>query len=169
MDQVNENSPLLLEDSVNIDIKEEEDEAQLQYGDQLLLRIIPRASLALAKSILGYSLVILAGLVFTGANVVQKIVAPDLEFWHLMLLRALAQITVMLAASLYQGVNVAGPRGSRVRMGVQGVLGGVLLLCIFIAVKKIPLGNSSAIFFCTPVFTFIFAVPMLRERMGLYR
>ena len=165
-----EHSPLLDVEGGRIDPDKDEDQLHEEEPiDKILLKVIQRGSLSLAKSILGYSLVIFAGLVFTAANVIQKIIAPDLEFWHLMLLRAIAQIVVMLLASLYKRVNIFGPNGSRIRMGLQGLLGGVLLLCIFIAIKDIPLGNSSAIFFCTPVFTFIFAIPMLRERMGLYR
>lgn len=49
------------------------------------------------------------------------------------------------------------------------MFGGLLLLFIYIAIQHVPLGNGSAIFFCTPVFTFIFAICMLGERMGIYR
>ena len=62
-----------------------------------------------------------------------------------------------------------GPAGVRVRTVMQGMLGGVLLLCMFNAIKHVPLGNSSAIMFCTPVFTFMFAPCMLREHCGIYR
>ena len=55
------------------------------------------------------------------------------------------------------------------RIVLQGSGGGLLLLFIYMAIQRVPLGNSSAIFFCTPVFTFVFAVCMLGERMGLYR
>ena len=55
------------------------------------------------------------------------------------------------------------------RIVLQGIGGGLLLLFIYMAIQRVPLGNSSAIFFCTPVFTFVFAVCMLGERMGLYR
>ena len=40
---------------------------------------------------------------------------------------------------------------------------------IFVAIQNVPLGNASAIFFCTPVATFIFAVPLLREPLKAYR
>ena len=55
------------------------------------------------------------------------------------------------------------------RIMLQGIGGGLLLLFIYMSIQRVPLGNSSAIFFCTPVFTFVFAVCMLGERMGLYR
>ena len=57
-----------------------------------------------------------------------------------------------------------GPSGVRLRTTVQGLLGGVLLASMFTAVKIVPLGNSSAIMFCTPVFTFLMATFMLGER-----
>merc|ERR550534_992052 len=37
------------------------------------------------------------------------------------------------------------------------------------AIQHVPLGNASAIFFCTPVATFIFAVPLLKEPLKGYR
>ena len=52
---------------------------------------------------------------------------------------------------------------------LQGFCGGLLLLGIFVAIQNVPLGNASAIFFCTPVATFIFAVPLLREPLKAYR
>jgi len=52
---------------------------------------------------------------------------------------------------------------------LQGFVGGLLLLSIFVAVKQLPLGNASAIFFCTPVATFIFAPVMLGEPLKGYR
>ena len=57
-----------------------------------------------------------------------------------------------------------GPKEVRVRTVVQGLLGGVLLAAMFSGVRIVPLGNASAIMFCTPVFTFLMAPFMLRER-----
>ena len=57
-----------------------------------------------------------------------------------------------------------GPSGVRRRTVIQGLLGGILLAAMFIAIKLVPLGNASAIMFCTPVFTFIMAPFMLGER-----
>ena len=44
-----------------------------------------------------------------------------------------------------------GPREARNKIFLQGLFGGMLLLAIFVAVRHVPLGNASAIFFCTPV------------------
>ncbi len=124
---------------------------------------------SVAKTVLGYLLVVNAGLLFTLASVIQKIVAPELVFWHLLIYRALAQIVVMFADLQLRNVDARGPPGKRLRIACQGLMGGLLLLCIFVAITHIPLGSASAIFFCTPVFTFVFAVTMLGERLGAYR
>ncbi len=125
--------------------------------------------LSWARAISGYLLIINAGLLFTLANVVQKIVAPMLYFWHLLIYRAIFQLVAMYIYVRLSRSEVMGPVKKRLRIVAQGVLGGCLLLCIFIAVKLVPLGNASAIFFCTPVFTFLFARFMLSERVGCYR
>ena len=57
-----------------------------------------------------------------------------------------------------------GPKEVRLRTVIQGLLGGILLAALFGAVSIVPLGNASAIMFCTPVFTFLMAPFMLRER-----
>ena len=88
-----------------------------------------------------------------------------------------SQFLLLLAFCIFKGHRAGkgpadtllGPAGVRVRTVMQGMLGGLLLLSMFNAIKHVPLGNSSAIMFCTPVFTFIFAPCMLREHCGLYR
>ena len=102
---------------------------------------------------LGVFLVILAGFAFTAANVIQKIVCPELNFWSLFLIRSLTQIPIMATWTFFTKTPWLGPREIRWKIFMQGTFGGLLLLAIFIAVKHVPLGNASAIFFCTPVST----------------
>ena len=54
-------------------------------------------------------------------------------------------------------------------MLLQGFFGGLLILSVFVAFQHVPLGNASAIFSCTPVATFIFGYPMLKEPLKGYR
>ncbi len=125
---------------------------------------VTKCRLAWVRNASGYLLIIVAGLLFTLGNVIQKMLAPSLNFWHLLLLRAVAQAlpTGAIAAYCAGPYSILGPTNQRLRLLIQGILGGTLLLCIFVAIKHVPLGNSSAIFFCTPVFTFAFAVCMLK-------
>lgn len=122
-----------------------------------------------SKYLLGVMLVILAGCAFTAANVVQKIVAPSLDFWSLLLHRSLVQMAIMAGHVACTTRDWLGHPDTRTKVFLQGVFGGLLLLAIFVAVKHVPLGNASAIFFCTPVATFLFASFMLEESFGLYR
>ena len=50
--------------------------------------------------ILGVVLVIMAGMSFTGGNVIQKFVVPEVTFWQLLFTRALVQTTITGAACL---------------------------------------------------------------------
>ena len=119
----------------------------------------------------GVALVVIAGLSFTLANVIQKLIDPQLNFWHLLFFRAVAQTVVMAADVARKRMRIwpALSALDRLKLVGQGVLGGCLLLCIFIAIKNVPLGNASAIMFTTPFWTFLFAVCMLGEPMLIYR
>ena len=105
--------------------------------------------------VLGVFLVVLAGFAFTAANVIQKIICPELDFWSLFLIRSLTQIQIMAAWTFWTQTPWLGPREIRCKIFMQGFFGGLLLLAIFLAVKHVPLGNASAIFFCTPVSTLV--------------
>ena len=121
-------------------------------------------------TVLGIFLVVFAGCTFTGANVIQKVVCEGkLNLWSLFLIRGMTQMPVMGSAVLWTKTSFLGPKETRYQMFLQGFCGGLLLLAIFVAIQHVPLGNASAIFFCTPVATFIFAVPLLKEPLKGYR
>lgn len=121
---------------------------------------------------LGIMLVVLAGFGFTASNVVQNLYLKNLNFYHMLFVRAVFQAAISALDVLRRGCGVFGGTPSlklKIRIVLQGAIGGCLLFCIFFAVSNVPLGNASAIFFCTPVFTFIFASFMLGEKFGLFR
>lgn len=103
------------------------------------------------KVVFGILLVVGAGCSFTAANVIQKIVCPSLNFWSLLLIRSLTQMAIMGAHLAWTRTYWLGPKEAKNKIFLQGLFGGLLLLAIFVAVKHVPLGNASAIFFCTPV------------------
>ena len=127
----------------------------------------------------GIALVMIAGFAFTGSNILQKFEVPELTFWQMLMNRAIVQTSLMIVVCIMMHnkyrpeedypTMFLGPKGTRFRTAFQGILGGILLCCMFIAVKVVPLGNCSAILFCTPIFTFFLAPCMLNERFGLYR
>jgi len=117
---------------------------------------------------LGYVFSILAGITFTASNVLIKLV-PSLDPWSILLFRATLQLVIMIPVLIYSKSNPLGPRGNRIGIYMQGIVGGVLLLGIFLAVKRVPLGDCAAIFFSAPAFTLILSCLVLREHLRLYR
>ena len=49
------------------------------------------------------------------------------------------------------------------------MLGGILLLCIFVAVERMPLGVCTAIFFSSPAFTRVLSCIILKDHYGVWR
>jgi hypothetical protein len=105
---------------------------------------------------LGFCCAILAGLCFTSSNVMVKYI-PDVNSWQLLFVRCVAQLCTMVPIMYFGKHNIFGTPdlGTRWRIGAQGVLGGFLLLAIFEAVGRMPLGDCTAIFFSSPAFTMV--------------
>ena len=103
---------------------------------------------------LGFCCAILAGLCFTSSNVMVKYI-PAVNSWQLLFVRCVAQLITMVPIMYFGKHNMFGTPdlGTRWRIAAQGVLGGFLLLGIFEAVGRMPLGDCTAIFFSSPAFT----------------
>jgi len=117
----------------------------------------------------GFTLAIIAGLCFTSSNVMVKF-TPGINSWQLLLVRCLSQIVAMVPIMACAKAPVI-PQDwpTRYKVWGQGVLGGFLLLCIFVAVNRLPLGDATAIFFSSPAFTMVLSAIILRDHCGLYR
>ena len=129
-----------------------------EAGDEQEIVERPQTASNWTTKISGIMFVILSGWSFTAANVIQKIICPSLNFWSLILIRSVSQTLVMGAFLFFTKksdenyvTRFLGPRENRTILFLQGIFGGMLLLTIFVAVKHVPLGNVSAIIFCTPV------------------
>merc|ERR1711862_171077 len=77
----------------------------------------------------------------------------------------------MVPIMRYGGYSILGTTDTttRLRIGAQGVLGGILLLCIFVAVARMPLGDCTAIFFSSPAFTMVLSCIILKDHCGVWR
>jgi len=119
---------------------------------------------------LGYCCAILAGLCFTSSNVMIKYI-PEVNSWQLLLVRCLAQLVTMVPIMLLGKHNIFGTPdfATRWRLVAQGVLGGFLLLGIFVAVARMPLGDCTAIFFSSPAFTMVLSCIILKDHCGVWR
>jgi len=105
---------------------------------------------------LGLACAILAGLCFTSSNVMVKYI-PDVNSWQLLFVRCISQLVTMLPVLWCGGHRILGTPDLATRglVAAQGVLGGLLLLGIFEAVARLPLGDCTAIFFSAPAFTMV--------------
>jgi len=125
---------------------------------------IPKAYL-----LLGFAMAVIAGLCFTSSNVMVKF-APEVNSWQLLLVRCLSQILAMIPIMIWtKSPVIPADWSTRWKVFGQGVLGGFLLLSIFMAVNKLPLGDATAIFFSSPAFTMVLSAIILRDHCGLYR
>merc|ERR1719319_1620797 len=81
------------------------------------------------------------------------------------------QLLTMIPLIRLSGSSIFGTPdfATRWRVAAQGVLGGFLLLTIFEAVSRMPLGDCTAIFFSSPAFTMILSFIILKDHCGLLR
>lgn len=119
---------------------------------------------------LGFACAVLAGICFTSSNVMVKFV-PLISSWQLLFVRCTLQLFAMIPLIWVSGENMFGTPdfATRWRVAAQGILGGILLLVIFEAVARVPLGDCTAIFFSSPAFTMILSFFILKDHCGLWR
>ena len=91
--------------------------------------------------------------------------------WQMLLVRCVGQSIGMLPLILWtRSPILASPDlSTRWRLAAQAVIGGLLLLSIFEAVQRLPIGDCTAIFFSTPTVTLILSTFLLKDHCGLYR
>lgn len=120
--------------------------------------------------LLGLCCAVLAGLCFTSSNVMVKYI-PKVNSWQLLFIRCMSQNVAMVPIMIIGKYNIFGTPdwSTRWRVAAQGILGGLLLLFIFEAVARLPLGDCTAIFFSAPAFTMVMSYFVLRDHCGLWR
>ena len=96
---------------------------------------------------------------------------PDVNSWQLLFVRCSAQLVTMVPIMVTGKHHILGTPdwATRWRLAAQGVLGGLLLLGIFEAVARLPLGDCTAIFFSAPAFTMILSFFILKDHCGIWR
>jgi len=122
---------------------------------------------------LGYTFSIIAGFCFTSCNVGIKVAGIHIAVssWQMLLVRCTGQCLIMLPIIWWtRSPILATPDFStRWRLVAQALIGGLMLLSIFEAVEKLPLGDCTAIFFATPAVTLLLSVVLLKDHCGMYR
>jgi drug/metabolite transporter (DMT)-like permease len=105
-----------------------------------------------------------AGLIFCNLNALMRVLALQLDPFQSQFLRYLFGLLVLLPLVLRHGLAAYRPRqiGGQFARGAVHTLG----LCLwFVALPKIPLADTTAIGFTTPIFIMIGAYFIFREPM----
>ena len=85
--------------------------------------------------------------------------------------RSAVNLALSLPVLARTRLSLLGPEagGARLRLGLQAVLANLMVVCVYTAMIRLPIGDFGAIVFSSPVFTMLLSVPVLKERCGVYR
>jgi len=107
---------------------------------------------------------IAAGMLFSVLNATMRAMALELDSYQTQFLRYLFGLLVMLPLVLRAGVASYRPKNLRGQL-VRGLVHTAGMFLWFTALPRIPLADTTAIGFTTPIFIMIGAALVLGERM----
>nr|CAD7260189.1 unnamed protein product [Timema shepardi] len=116
----------------------------------------------------GVLLAFLSGTFFTLSSAALKAL-KSVDPMELLMIRSALQVAVMLAVAYRGGHNVVGPRGYRLLLQLQGIVGGITLVLLFYSFRRLPLGDATTIIFSSPMFVMLLSLIFLREPCGFFR
>ncbi|XP_046424639.1 solute carrier family 35 member G1-like isoform X1 [Neodiprion fabricii] len=116
----------------------------------------------------GIFLAFLSGTFFTISSALVKAI-KTVDPMILLAIRAVLQITAMVAVACYHSKNLFGPRGQRLLVQFQGLIGGLTLALLYYSFRKLPLGDATTIIFSSPVIVIALSFIFLKEPCGLLR
>lgn len=111
---------------------------------------------------------IAAGMLFAVLNATMRAMALQLDTYQTQFLRYLFGLIVMLPLVLRSGLAAYRPNDLRGQL-MRGLVHTAGMFLWFTALPRIPLADTTAIGFTTPIFIMIGAALMLGERMYLAR
>nr|CAD7200466.1 unnamed protein product [Timema douglasi] len=116
----------------------------------------------------GVLLAFLSGTFFTLSSAALKAL-KSVDPMELLMIRSALQVAVMLAVAYRGAHNVVGPRGYRLLLQLQGIVGGITLVLLFYSFRRLPLGDATTIIFSSPMFVMLLSLIFLREPCGFFR
>ncbi|EEB11253.1 transmembrane protein, putative [Pediculus humanus corporis] len=116
----------------------------------------------------GPLLAFLSGTFFTLSSAAVKALTT-INPMELLVIRSIVQIIFMLIIAIYVKKNLFGPKGYRLMLNIQGLVGGLTLILLFFTFRRLPLGDATTIIFSSPVFVMVLSFIILREPCGFFR
>lgn len=116
----------------------------------------------------GIFLAAVSGLFFTLCSVTVKLL-HRIDPSEVLLFRAIVQLVLTIPMLIFMKANPLGPKGVRLIVYLQGVIGCLTVSCIFIGFARLPVGDAATIIFCSPIFVMVFSYVLLNEHCGIFR
>jgi uncharacterized membrane protein len=104
----------------------------------------------------GLVLLLLSCVGFSAMSLMVKLASNRFGAAEAYLFRSFVQLCVSGLACRYHGIPVWGPEGLKFRCLLRGFIGGSSTFCFVLAIARLPLGDATAIYFVSPVFTVLF-------------
>lgn len=112
---------------------------------------------------LGPLLMLAAALLFTGLNLIIKLLGPHFRVWDIAVYRFLGGLAIILI--------MIGPRRNPFRSGqirllmVRGFTGSIAFLSLIMAIQLLPVSTALVYFYTFPAFAAIFSPLLYREEV----
>ena len=120
---------------------------------------------------IGIALAFISGFIFTANNC--AIQTMKLDFTEVLFVRSIVQVGVMASVLLWKGQPFLQINGSSKRVTlmtiIQGLLGGLMIICSFSCVLLMPLGDALTLIFSSPLITMILASAFLGHKLRLFK
>ncbi len=109
-------------------------------------------------------MMLLAGLAFAAMNVLIKLI-PNIPALEIVVFRSLISFIISYWAIRKAKIPVLG--NNKPILILRGVFGSIGLISFFYTLQNMPLAAASVIHYTSPIFTGIFAMVLLKEKMNL--
>ncbi|XP_053985124.1 solute carrier family 35 member G1-like [Hylaeus anthracinus] len=116
----------------------------------------------------GVFLAFLSGTFFTISSALVKAI-QNVDPMILLAIRAILQMLVMAGAAIKSSKSLFGPKGQRLLLNFQGIVGGATLSLLYYSFRKLPIGDATTIIFSSPVIVIALSFIFLKEPCGILR
>lgn len=110
-----------------------------------------------------------AVLLFVFADLIMKDLLGVFPVWQLQFLRSfLGLIPFALIAWLFMGTNAFKAQRPGLHL-IRGILGFIAYSTYYVALSYMPIAQTAALFYTSPILITLFSAPMLGEKLGIHR
>ncbi|KZC06361.1 PREDICTED: solute carrier family 35 member G1-like [Dufourea novaeangliae] len=116
----------------------------------------------------GVFLAFLSGTFFTISSALVKAI-QNVDPMVLLAIRSILQMLVMAGAAIKASKSLFGPKGQRILLHFQGIVGGATLSLLYYSFRKLAIGDATTIIFSSPVIVIALSFIFLKEPCGILR